>query len=159
LDQHFGSTPCSLKSLFKDEQRRILNEILSSTREDLEGRFRLITERYAPLMNFLRNIGAPLPPALETVREYVLHGDIRRRLEADPVDLDQLRGLFDEAQARETRVLDANLSFVIKNRMEQMIHQLADHPTEVERPIALNQLARLVMPLPLGLNLWKVQNS
>jgi hypothetical protein len=62
MDRHFGQAAYSLKSLFKDEQRRILNEILESTREDLESRFRLITERYAPLMRFLQSAGAPCPP-------------------------------------------------------------------------------------------------
>src|SRR6185369_6515625 len=100
IDRHFGGTPCSLKSLFKDEQRRILSEILVSTREDLENRFRLIAERYTPLMNFLESVGAPLPPALGTAREYVLHEDIRRRLEADPIDFEQLRSLVEEAGRR-----------------------------------------------------------
>jgi hypothetical protein len=114
LDRHFGGAACSLKSLFKDEQRRILSEILVSTREDLESRFRLISERYTPLMNFLQNVGAPLPPALETAREYVLHEDIRRKIEADPIDFEQLSSLIKEAQTRNGHVLDANLSFVVK---------------------------------------------
>ena len=59
IDRHFGQASYSLKSLFKDEQRRILNEILATTREDIEGRFRLITERYTPLMKFLETAGAP----------------------------------------------------------------------------------------------------
>jgi len=159
IDRHFGGTPCSLKSLFKDEQRRILSEILASTGEDLESRFRLITERYTPLMNFLQSMGAPLPPALETARDYVLHEDIRRRLESDPIDFDQLRNLIQEAQGRNGQVLDANISYVVKNRMEKMIQSLADHPDDVQQMGALDQLARLVMPLPLGLNLWKVQNT
>jgi hypothetical protein len=159
LDRHFGGTACSLKSLFKDEQRRILSEILGSTREDLENRFRLIAERYTPLMNFLESIGAPLPQALEATREYVLHEDIARRLASDPIDLEQLRGLIREAQSRYTRVLDPEISFVVKNRMEQMMHALAANPDEVERMTGLDELARLLMPLPLGLNLWKVQNT
>jgi len=119
IDRHFEGTPCSLQSLFKDEQRRILSEILASTKEDLESRFRLITERYTPLMNFLQSVGAPFPQALETAREYVLHEDIRRRLESDPIDFDQLRALIQEAQTRNGRVLDPNISYVVKNRMNR----------------------------------------
>jgi len=159
LDRHFGGAAYSLKSLFKDEQRRILSEILASTHEDLESRFRLISERYTPLMNFLQNVGAPLPPALETAREYVLHEDIRRKIEADPIDFEQLSALIKEAQTRNGHVLDANLSFVVKNRMEQMIEHLAAHPQDIERISSLIRLALLVMPLPIGLNLWKVQNT
>ncbi|HKQ38023.1 MAG TPA: DUF3536 domain-containing protein, partial [Verrucomicrobiae bacterium] len=61
MDRHFGRSTYSLKSLFKDDQRRIIDEILRSTREDLEGRFRAIAERYTPLMKFLRDMRVPLP--------------------------------------------------------------------------------------------------
>lgn len=158
IDRHFGGAACSLTSLFKDEQRRILSEILSSTHDDLEQRFRLITERYTPLMKFLQSVGAPLPTALDTAREYVLREDIKHQLEADPLDFPRLRNLIEEARSRNGHVLDARISFVVKNRMERLMHELAENPAEVERINVLDELARLVMPLPLGLNLWKVQN-
>ena len=159
IDRHFGEAPYSLKSLFKDEQRRILNEILASTREDLESRLRLITERYTPLMKFLLSAGAPLPPALELARDTVLHSDIRRQLEAEPLDLVHLQGMVQEAREHDSRILDAHISYVVKNRMEQLMQQLAHQPADLERMQALEGLAELVMPLPLGLNLWKVQNT
>ena len=159
LDRHFVEAPYSLKSLFKDEQRRILDEILVSTREDLEGRFRLIAERYTPLMKFLEGAAAPLPAALETVRDYVLNSDIRRQVEAEPLDLNLVRTLVQEAQTRDPRVLDAQVSYAVKNRLERLIQQVAAEPEAAEQIRLLQQLAELVMPLPLGLNLWKVQNT
>jgi hypothetical protein len=159
IDGHFGQAAYSLQSLFKDELRRILNDILASTREDLESRFRLIVERYEPLLKFLEAAGAPLPEGLETVTDFVLHGDIRRLVEADPLDLERLRGLVHQAQSRDGRVLDGTISFAVSHRMEQMIERLAGEPEQDGRLELLRQLAELVMPLPLGLNLWKVQNT
>jgi len=159
MDRHFGECSYSLKSLFKDEQRRILNEILASTREDLEGRFRLITERYAPLMKFLLSAGAPLPSPLEVATDLVLQSDMRKTIESDPINYEQLRSLIREAQARGNKVLDSEISFVVKNRMEKMILHLAEQPQTIERMHVLEELAEIVVPLPLGLNLWKVQNT
>jgi alpha-amylase/alpha-mannosidase (GH57 family) len=159
IDRHFGEAPYSLRSLFKDEQRRILTEILSSTREDLESRFRLITERYTPLMKFLRSAGAPLPPALETARDFVLQSDILVQLAAEPMNLAHLQTMLEEARSQVPHILDANVSFAVKNRMEQLIQQLAAQPADLDRIETLEHLAELVMPLPLGLNLWKVQNT
>ncbi len=159
IDRHFGGTSYSLASLFKDEQRRILDEILVSTREDLESRFRLVVERYAPLLTFLRSNGAPLPTALETITDFVLQADIRQQLQAEPLALDQLRSLLQEAQARSGRMLDASISFAVKNRMEQMMTDLAEDSNNLERMRALEGFAELVMPPSLGLNLWKVQNT
>jgi alpha-amylase/alpha-mannosidase (GH57 family) len=159
LDRHFGPASFSLMSLFKDEQRRILNEILASTREDLENRFRLITERYTPLMTFLAGLGAPLPPGLGSVSDFVLHSDIRRQVSADSIDFERLRGFLQDAQMRNPRVLDPDISFVVKNKMEELIQQIAKEPENIDRLSSLDKLSAMVMPLPLGLNLWKVQNS
>jgi alpha-amylase/alpha-mannosidase (GH57 family) len=159
IDRHFGQPSYSLNSLFKDEQRRILNEILASTREDLESRFRLIAERYTPLMKFLETTGAPLPPGLDTVTDFVLQSDIRRQIEAEPVDLERLDALIQEAQLRQNRVFDAHISYAVKNKMEHLIRKLADNPAELEGIRALKRFAERVMSLPLGLNLWKVQNT
>src|SRR5206468_12196346 len=90
IDQHFGTPSYTLKSLFKDEQRRILDEIVASAREDLENRFRLITERYAPLMKFLEGAGAPLPGGLQTAWDLTLRGDIRKQLSNGHTDLSHL---------------------------------------------------------------------
>src|SRR4029079_7413113 len=109
IDQYFGHSQYSLKSLFKDEQRRILHQILASAREDLESRFRLITERYAPLMKFLQGAGVPLPAGLETAWDLTLHNNIRRQLKNGHTDLEQLKNLLNEAQSR-PGVLNADIS-------------------------------------------------
>lgn len=159
IDRHFGQASYSLRSLFKDEQRRILGEILASTREDLEGRFRLIAERYEPLMKFLQSAGAPLPEGLDAIANSVLQSDIRRQIQSEPLNIERLTSLLHEALARNGGVLNAHISFAVKNRLEQMTQLLADHPDDIDQMRALQQFAQLVMPLPLGLNLWKVQNT
>jgi len=158
IDRHFGASAYSLKSLFKDEQRRILNEIMASTREDLESRFRLITERYEPLVKFIQGAGMRAPSALETVFDLVLHEDIRREIMAGPINFARLHCLIDQARAANDRVLDADISFTVKSRMEQMMDLLRSKPDERATMAQLQELAEAVCNLPLGLNLWKVQN-
>jgi hypothetical protein len=158
IDRHFGQFAYSLTSLFKDEQRRILDEILSSTREDLESRFRLITERYEPLVKFLQGLHAPPPPGLETVFDFVLHSDIRREIQAGQTDLERLRLLLEAGSARNGRVLNHDISFVVKNKMERLLQELAERPQEIERIQNFERFVETVMPVPLGLNLWRVQD-
>jgi hypothetical protein len=158
MDRHFGQAAYSLKSLFKDEQRRILDEILASTREDLENRLRLITERYTPLMKFLEGVGAPPPPALRSAADFVLHSDIWRQFHAEPLDFEQLSSLLEQARSRNGQVLDAEITYAITNRMEQLARELTAKPEDAERMQILQKLAELVAPLPLNLNLSNVQN-
>ncbi len=159
LDQHFGSPSYTLKSLFKDEQRRILEEIVASAREDLENRFRLITERYAPLMKFLESAGAPLPGGLQTAWDLTLRGDIRKQLSNGHTDLEHLKALIQEAQPRGTEVLNADISYAAKSRMERLMQKIAEKPDDVSQVKELEEIAALIMPLPIGLNLAEVQNT
>lgn len=159
IDRHFGGSSYSLRSLFKDEQRRILGEILASAREDLETRFRLITERYAPLMKFLQAAGAPLPPGMQVAWDLTLRSGIRRQFEDGRTDIELLRHLISEAQPLGTRVLNDEISYAVKRRMEELIRDLAEAPENLSRMRELEQIAELVIPLPLGLNLAKVQNT
>ena len=159
MDRHFGQTSYSLKSLFKDEQRRILNQILQSTREDLENRYRLITERYTPLMKFLGDSSVWLLPALQTATSFVLRLDVHRLFASEEVDVNRLNDLLQEAHQAGIGVVDAELSFIIKNKMELMMRKIANEPTDLRTIRNLEEVAKIVMPLPLGLNLWKVQNT
>jgi alpha-amylase/alpha-mannosidase (GH57 family) len=159
IDQRFGGPSYTLKSLFKDEQRRILDDIVATAREDLEGRFRLITERYAPLMKFLEGAGAPLPAGLQTAWDLTLRGEIRKQLINGHTELEHLKALVQEAQPRGTEVLNADISYATKNRMEKLIRQIIEKPDDINRIKELEEIASLMMPLPIGLNLADVQNT
>lgn len=158
LDRHFGASSFSLKSLFKDEQRRILEQILANTREDLESRFRLIAERYTPLMKFLQEIGAPLPNALQTTADFILGAQIIREFESEQTDVHRLRNLLDEARQRNVNIFHSELSYAVTQNLERLMLQLASTPEDLGVLIALESIARLIRPLPLNLNLWRVQN-
>jgi alpha-amylase/alpha-mannosidase (GH57 family) len=159
IDRHFGHSAYSLGSLFKDEQRRILNEILASTRDDLENRFRLITERYEPLMKFLQTSGVPLPAALQSASDFVLHADLWKQIQAENLDFERLGNILQEARTRVGRVLDDDIRYAFMTRMEKMIKELPAHQEDIHRVRSLAQIAELAMPLSLGLDVWRVQNS
>jgi hypothetical protein len=160
IDQHFGPSSYSLKDLFKDEHRKILNEILATTRDDLENRFRLITERYTPLMKFLKGTGVPLPAALETVHDFILQSNIRALLTERRPDLERLKGLLADAADRGSRLFDDEIKYLAADALGNQIQSLAETPDDVEAVEFFARFAQTVIPpLQLGLNLWKVQNK
>ena len=159
IDRHFDGSNYSLKSLFRDDQRKVLYQILSSTREDLENRYRLITERYAPLMLFLRDLGASLPLALQTAADFILQIDICRAFESGQTDLERLRQLCEEGKARNVEVFDLDLCYTIKKRLEAMMLQFAANPGDLSFLRNLEGTSAIVGTLSLELNLWRVQNT
>ncbi len=158
IDQHLERPSYNLKTLFKDEQRKIINEVLAAARDDVESGHRLVTERYQPLMNFLRDLRIPLPGPLQTAALFILHADSCRALSADRPDLDRVRSLLEHARAKQIKIFDAELAYVVKATLERMMQKLSANPGDVRLLQYLAALVALVRATPLDLNLWKVQN-
>jgi alpha-amylase/alpha-mannosidase (GH57 family) len=97
IDEHFDSPGYSLSDLFRDEQQRLLDEILDATLVDVEATFRSIYRARAPLMRFLVGLDAKLPAALEGTAEVVINAQLREALSQRLVP-SQIRGLVDEAE-------------------------------------------------------------
>jgi hypothetical protein len=158
MDRHFGRSTYSLKSLFKDDQRRILDEILRSTREDLESRFRSIAERYTPLMKFLRDMRIPLPDGLELASHYALRMDIGQQFASEMPTTERLKQLVQEAKDRNVNVWDKYLSHAVKTRMEALLERIAREPGDPEFTEQVANVAAIVQTLPLDVNWWRVQH-
>jgi alpha-amylase/alpha-mannosidase (GH57 family) len=144
LDHHFGEMPVSIRSLFRDEQRRILNELCNATLAEAESAFRQLHERYDPLLHFHMRLGIPVPRVLQTAAEFDLNLQIRRLLDADEPVLAELEGRLREARD-EGVSLDETTSLAWKRAIERAADRFAEAPENVgclEHFVALATLIR-----------------
>src|SRR5205814_7605839 len=77
LDRHFGGSTYSLRSIFHDDQRKILNTILESTLLEAEAVYRQVYETHAPMMRFMSDLRVPLPRAFSMAAEFALNSSLR----------------------------------------------------------------------------------
>ena len=96
---YFGEMQYSLQSLFKDEQKRILDIVLSRTLQDAEASYHKIYEKHGSLLRFLKEMGQPVPDVLRFTAEFVLNSDLKRTFENDPVDFVRARHADGAGQA------------------------------------------------------------
>ena len=159
MDRYFGESTYSLKNLFRDEQRKILNQILASTRDDVHNTYRLITDRYTPLLRFLADIRAPAPKALEMAMEFVLNSELRRQFESDAMNTERVMALLAESE-RDTIPLDgATLAYALKRHLDHLADQFANAPEDLTLLQRFEAAASLVRVVPFEVNLWKPQNT
>jgi alpha-amylase/alpha-mannosidase (GH57 family) len=158
MDRHFGESHYSLKSLFRDEQRKLLGQILASTGQDLESRYRQITDQYIPLMRFLKDIGAPPPAALKNAADYILNAELRRQFESDDADPARVRTLIEDAQADNVELHRDALGYAIKAHLDRGMERLAAAPDEVALLSRLAEMAEIARTIDIEVNLWKTQN-
>ena len=158
LDSGFGTNIYSLHSLFRDEQRAIIDMILNATLGEAENAYRQLYEHHAPFMRFLVGLGTPLPKVFRTTAEYALNGYLRRSFTADPIDLDQVHSLLEQVSVGNVELDATTLEFTLRRSMERVARQLADDPGNEQLLHTLDRAAGLLPSLPFPVSLWNVQN-
>ena len=158
LDHQFGGAIYSLKSLFRDEQRRILDHILESTLREAEASLRAIHEHHAPLMRFLSDVKFPRPKPLAIAAEFVLNASLRREFRAEFLDLREVRNLVDQAKSEAVQLDSAGLSYLMERKLNGLVQQLSRRPQNLALLRKILSLIDLLKELPFAVNLWKVEN-
>ena len=158
FDVVFGKGTHSLRSLFKDEQRKILELVLAPLTEESEAAHIQLYERSADLMRFLADLHIPIPKPSRASAEFALNHHLRREFLSEEPSLERVAPLIEEARAAKIDLDVATLEYALRRRLEQMAETLSDlrsDPGPLSRFQAAVELARA---LPFPVNLWQVQN-
>jgi alpha-amylase/alpha-mannosidase (GH57 family) len=123
LDEHFGANAYSLRDLFRDEQRRLLDEVLAGTLADVEATYRSIYRGRAPLLRFLASLDAKLPKALHSAAEVVLNAELQDAVSggSEPA---RISALLDEAARFEVPIEVDGLAHAFGAAVSQRTRQL-----------------------------------
>jgi hypothetical protein len=158
LDQHLGTSAVSIRSLFRDEQRRILNVLCNSTLEEAESAFRQLHERYDPLMRFHTRLGIPLPKVLQTAAEFDLNLQLRRLLEQEPLPVAEIESRLREA-LEERVTVDETTTLALTRAIERAAARFRTRPASIERLDEHHAIVVLVRSMKMPVDLRKPQNE
>ncbi|MFY9826897.1 MAG: DUF3536 domain-containing protein [Thermoanaerobaculia bacterium] len=159
LDRYFIHVPYSLKSLFRDDQRRVLDLILASTLGEVEGEFRDVFEKHAPLMRFLRTLSSPLPKAFAAAAELVLSLDLKRSLENPAADPEETQGLLAQSETLSVDLDTQGLSYALAQALETLARRLEASPEDPELLHKMGSTVALAQKPPFKVDLWRAQNA
>jgi uncharacterized protein DUF3536/glycosyl hydrolase family 57 len=157
MDRRFGVSNYSLRSLFRDEQRQLLEWILASAVSETEILYRQIYEQRAPLLRFLKSIRIPLPKEFQSAAEFIVNKDLRRALEGEQVNRERVRDLVQAVKLEGTALDTTTLEFAFRKNLERLAGQLGATP-DVAMLQKLLDAVSLIPDLPFSVNLWMVQN-
>lgn len=158
LDKHFGGSSYSLKSLFRDEQRKALDNILESTMSEIEAAYRQLYDSYYPPMRFLSELGTPVPKAFHAAADLILNIDLHRAVSSDTIDTENISSLINTAKQWQVELDAAGISFDFKENLEKMMTTLADTPSDILNIENLIDCVELAHSMPFSVDLWKAQN-
>jgi len=157
-DEFFGSSQYTLKTLFRDEQRKILDLILETARDDALLVYRHLYENNVPLMRFLKDSGSLPPQVLRTAGELVINEDLRLEFNHDKLDHEVIRNLIEAADLAGISLDAKTLEFALRQKLEGLAKKVAQTPEDIDLLERLVAAVELVYALPFDVNLRKVQN-
>jgi alpha-amylase/alpha-mannosidase (GH57 family) len=158
LDKHFGTSTYSIKNLFRDEQREVLDNILQSALSEIEAAYHSVYERYYPPMRFLSEAGNPVPRGFRFAADFILNSDLCRALGSESLDLEHIRSLLDEIETWEVELDTEGLSYQLQQTLERMMTGFVTAPEDDELLKELLAATQMASTLPFTVDLWKVQN-
>lgn len=158
MNVYFDGRNYSILHLFKDPQRRILNELLANTREEIESSFRHIYEHNYAIMQMIRGMNMPLPKALSVLAEFVVNEDLRRVIQADEIDISRLRNLTDEAVQFSLELDRERLKFEGGLKINRLMSQLNESPGNGDLLRAIERTLEILKILTPDMDLQNAQN-
>ncbi|MDH4028511.1 MAG: DUF3536 domain-containing protein, partial [Nitrospirota bacterium] len=158
MDRHFGEHIYSLWHLFKDEQRKILDQVLQLTYEGAEAAYRRIYEDNFTIMSFYHSMQRRLPRPFYSAAEYTLNTDLKRVFEDDDLDVDRLRRLIEETRKWSVNIDSTTIAFTATAWVNSIMKKLIGQPEDIQLCRMIDRTLEAVSPLSLSLDLWNAQN-
>lgn len=160
LDEHFGAGTYSIWHLFRDEQRKVVRELLTPAFARAHGAYRQIFETNHALLNFLSWLGIPLPELFLDAARHVFNSELKELLGREQLDLEQLDELLATAQKWSLRLDLQLLGYLAEQWLNRRLAEFEADPGDGEKlDLLVRTLDRLLKLEELPLQLWSAQNS
>jgi alpha-amylase/alpha-mannosidase (GH57 family) len=158
MDRHFGMHNYSVRDLFRDEQRKILELMIDKTLNDFDRQYMNLYENSRSLMGILRDTGTPIPARFFTTAEIALNLELRKSFTTERVDVDGAGRILGEMRSWNVRLDSVDLEFLIRRKIEKMMEEFRENPGNTDHLEELRRLMDFVAEIPVELNRWKAQN-
>jgi hypothetical protein len=158
LTDAFSGHTFSLRNLFKDEQRKIVDLILNDSLASVGAAYRSIYENQAPLIRFLNEMGIPVPAPFQPAAEMAINGQLKQALEKSEPDFSSVQSYLKEAAANKIALDVPGLEYTIRKTVEREAAAFASEPMNGEKVQKLRKLLEFVSTLPFPVLLWEAQN-
>ena len=158
MDKHFEGKIYSLWHLFRDEQRKVLDQIMQLTYEGVEASYRQIYDNHYTIMNFYNSLQQRLPRPFLAAAEYIISSDLKKIFEEETLDTEKLKRLIDETERWLINIDKTTIGFKADSWVNAAMEKLGKQPEDRKLILMIETTLKNLKPLDLSLNLWSAQN-
>ncbi|MGH2543128.1 MAG: DUF3536 domain-containing protein, partial [Ardenticatenaceae bacterium] len=160
IDHFFGDSRYSLRAIFKDEQRKVLDHVIESTLSDAESAMRRIYEQNYSLMRFVADLGMSLPQPFQDAADTIINTDLRRSVSSATLSSDPatVAGLLQDARLWKVQIDAEGIGFQFTEALNSMMAEFASNIDNAEILEGLSNALSVVSAIPFDPDFWRAQN-
>ena len=159
MDKHFGTHSYSLINLFSDEQRKILNVIINQNMEESISSYQEMYERSRSLMEFVREIGVPVPHIFLAAAQPALNEALKRALTQEEIDVEAVQRIVGQIRNWGVAVDSPETEYFLRRHIESLSDLLVQDPFDLKLMARIQKTMDLLNEVPINIVLWQVQNG
>jgi len=158
MDEHFGTESYSLRDLFRDEQRKVLREVLEPHIERIESSIFQMYEGFYPIMQVMRDLSFPLPKAFSDTGQFIVNARLKRMLMDEETNIEEIRAIIKELKRFSFQISGGEIGYVGERKVTTLMEELDQDPLDLELVETTSALLQSLGSLELEMGLWRAQN-
>ena len=158
LDHKFGALTYSLRSLFAEEQRQIIGELLQETLVESESLATRLYKHHWPQIAYAVSLGHELPGPMRAAVDFMITAGLSGCLSAERVDLDQAQRLLADATRYDVKIDAEAIGYALDRVIDRLTRVWEAQPFDEGNLEELHHAVVLAQSLPFVVDLWRLQN-
>jgi hypothetical protein len=158
LEEIFDRNSYPLNAMSKNEQKTIYDVILYSAMSENDESYSRLYDSFEPLNGFLKEQGLPPPKLFLTIIETVLNARLLKEVKKTRPEFHLIEKLLSEVGLHGVSLEVETLGKFFAKGIEKLAQRIAKNPKDLSLLESFETIVRLLVAMPLQVNLWKVQN-
>ncbi len=158
IEEGFRGHTYSLKDLLRDEQRKVMDQVVESALREPEILYQKIYEEQAPLLRTLRELRIPVPQTMQATAEVALSSLLDRAVELPELSPASLQSLLDEFRAADVPLNASAVEMKLRRSLDRNCQDFRQNPCDLASLRKCREQVAAAKLLPLPIVLWSIQN-
>jgi hypothetical protein len=158
LEEIFDGNSYPLNAMSKNEQKTIYDVILYSAMSENDESYSRLYDSFEPLNVVLKEQGLPPPKLFLTIIETVLNARLLKEVKKIRPEFHLIEKLLSEVDLHGVSLEVETLGKFFAKGIEKLAQRIAKNPKDLSLLESFETIVRLLVAMPLQVNLWKVQN-
>ncbi|MCB1192422.1 MAG: DUF3536 domain-containing protein [Leptospiraceae bacterium] len=158
MDRHFLNSTFTLRSLFRDQQRKVSYHILDHTLGQTELILKHVRDSYHPLMSYIIELGHPLPEMFKNLTGALNNVELLRMINSQDIpNFEAIQYLIRQSIEYKLDIDIPGISLALENTIVGLIERFKEEPDQIVLLQSLLDGVEIIEKLSLPVNLWKIQ--